>query len=152
MERAMTERFGARLARATLKSPAFWLGAVAWAGLNIGALALADGALPFDRPALAMAPFWLQVALPTGGLLQIFLLMGIVYWLTRRRAVPDMAARAPARGRAAAETLGLLVYAMLGQAGGWIVGPAFGYRAFSFHLAGTLVGCTTPPSAGEAIV
>ena len=60
-----------------------------------------------------------------------------------------MAARAPERGRAARETAGLLAYAMLAQAGGWVLGPALGYRAFSFHIAGTLVGCLVPPSPGE---
>jgi hypothetical protein len=37
----------------------------------------------------------------------------------------------------------------LGQAGGWIVGPELGYRPFSFHLAGTLVGCSNSPDGCE---
>jgi hypothetical protein len=41
---------------------------------------------------------------------------------------------------------------MAGQVGGWFLGPALGLRPFSFHLAGTLVGCSTPASAKEAIV
>jgi hypothetical protein len=41
---------------------------------------------------------------------------------------------------------------MLGQVGGWIVGPALGYRPFSFHLAGSMVGCSTPPTPCEALV
>ena len=32
---------------------------------------------------------------------------------------------------------------------GYVAPPAFGYRPFSFHIAGTLVGCSVPPSAGE---
>jgi hypothetical protein len=75
--------------------------------------------------------------------------MGVVYWLTRKRVIPDIAARAPARNVAAKETIALLAYAAAGQAGGWIVGPALGYRAFSFHIAGTVFGCTTPPAPGE---
>jgi hypothetical protein len=43
----------------------------------------------------------------------------------------------------------LLGYAGLGQISGWLVGPALGYRPFSFHIAGTLVGCSAPPDAGE---
>lgn len=112
-------------------------------------LLLAGGRLPFDRPALAGIPFALQVAAPTIGMIQIFALMGVVYWLTRKRAIPDMAARAPARAVAARETFALLAYAAAGQVGGWIVGPAFGYRPFSFHIAGTVYGCSTPPVPGE---
>jgi hypothetical protein len=41
---------------------------------------------------------------------------------------------------------------MLGQVGGWMVGPALGYRPFSFHLAGSMVGCSTLPTPGEALV
>ena len=40
-------------------------------------------------------------------------------------------------------------YAALGQAGGWLLGPALGYRPFSFHIAGTVFGCSVPPSVGE---
>jgi hypothetical protein len=43
----------------------------------------------------------------------------------------------------------LLGYAGLGQVGGWIVGPALGYPPFSFHIAGTVVGCSVPPSVGN---
>jgi MFS family permease len=75
--------------------------------------------------------------------------MAVVYLLTRQRVVPDLAARAPERPQAARETALVLGYAALGQVGGWLVGPALGYRPFSFHIAGTLVGCSVPPSVGE---
>jgi len=122
---------------------------IGWTAANGAALALAGGYLPFDRPALAGASFAAQMASPSVALLEVFALMGVVWWLTRRRAIPDMAARAPAKARAAYETAGLLAYAMLGQVGGWLVGPALGYRPFSFHIAGTLVGCSTLSSPGE---
>jgi len=137
--------------RSFLTSPVLLWGAVAWVALNLAALSLAGGYLPFDRPALAGFPFAAQMAVPTIGMIQIFAMMGLVWRLTRRRAPVDMAARAPEKRRAAWETAGLLAYAMLGQAGGWLVGPALGYRAFSFHLAGTLVGCSRLASPGEAI-
>ena len=134
-----------------LTSPVLIAGVFAWIGLNAAALVLAGGYLPFDRPALASLPFAVQMAFPTVGMIQIFAMMGLVWWLTRRRAPVDMGARAPEKTRAAWEMAGLLAYAMLGQAGGWILGPALGYRAFSFHIAGTLVGCSTLASPGEAI-
>jgi hypothetical protein len=144
--------FGQRFVRATLLRPAVWFGVVAWIALNIAAIVLSGGILPFDRPALAALPFAGQMAIPTVGLLEIFALMAVVYWLTRSRTKPDLAARAPARARAALETVGVLAYAMAGQVGGWFLGPALGLRPFSFHLAGTLVGCSTPASAKEAVV
>ncbi len=110
---------------------------------------LARGVLPFDRPALAKLSFGRQVAFPSLGLLEVFALMAVVYWLTRRREIPDLAARAPGRPQAARETTLLLTYAAVGQVGGWVVGPALGYRPFSFHVAGTLVGCSVPAGVGE---
>lgn len=141
--------FALRLARETVLHPAAQTAAVLWIGATVAVILLAQGMLPFDRPALAAMSFAQQVALPTAGLIEVGILMAVVYALTRKRAVPDMAARAPARQRAAIETASLLAYAMMGQAGGWIVGPSLGYRPFSFHLAGTLVGCSTPPAIGE---
>jgi len=110
---------------------------------------LAQGSLPFDRPAVAQLPFALQMAAPTITLLEIFILMGLVFLLTRSRVIPDMSARAPERRIALRETVLVLVYAALGQVGGWIVGPALGYRAFSFHIAGTVFGCSVPPKPTE---
>ena len=74
-------------------------------------------------------PFGQQVALPTLGLIEVFLLMAVVFVLTRRRAIPDLAARAPPRAQAVRETILLLSYAGVGQVGGWLVGPALGYRS-----------------------
>jgi hypothetical protein len=135
--------------RGIVGQPAVQAAALVWVVANVAVLLLADGVLPFDRPALAAMPFGQQVALPTLGLIEVFLLMVVVFVVTGRRVIPDLAARAPPRAQAVRETVLLLCYAGVGQVGGWIVGPTLGYRAFSFHLAGTLVGCTSPPSVGE---
>jgi hypothetical protein len=110
---------------------------------------LADGSLPFDRPAVAKLPFALQMAAPSITLIEIFVLMALVLLLTRRRFIPDMAARAPEHGVALRETILVLTYAALGQVGGWIVSPALGFRPFSFHIAGTVFGCTVAPERAE---
>jgi hypothetical protein len=138
-----------RLVRNVFRRPAVLVAATLWIVANVAVVFLADGRLPFDRPALAGVPFAQQVALPSMGLIEVFVLMTVVYFLTRRRVIPDIAARAPERSLAAWETAALLGYAGLGQVGGWLLGPALGYRSFSFHIAGTLVGCSTPPSVGE---
>ncbi len=127
-------------------------GIVYWLLLNACFLRLARGYLPFDRPAMVGIPFAVQVALPSLGLIEQLALMGLVCIMTRRRAPFDMAARAPDTARSWSETLGVLAYAILGQVGGWIVGPALGYRPFGFHLAGSMVGCSTPPTPDEAVV
>ena len=103
---------------------------------------LAHGSLPFDRPAVAHLPFASQLAQPTIGMMEIVALMVLTFLLTRKRVIPDIAARAPERRVALRETVLVLAYAALGQVGGWIVGPVLGYRPFSFHLAGTLYGTT----------
>ena len=123
--------------------------AALWVVGSIIIVWLAHGSLPFDRPAVARLPFAVQLAAPTVGLIEIFVLMLIAFLVTRKRAVPDIAARAPDRAVAWRETVGLLAYAMLGQVGGWIVGPAFGIRPFSFHVAGTLFGYTMAPTPSE---
>ncbi|MGD0191444.1 MAG: hypothetical protein ABSD74_11950 [Rhizomicrobium sp.] len=137
------------MARSTVLHPAGLIVLALWAVANYAALRLANGFLPFDQPRLAGMPYWERMAVPSIGLIQIFALMGVVYAMTRKRIVPDMAARSPAKRVAFLEVLGLLAYAMLGQAGGWLLGPALGYRPFSFHIAGTLFGCSTLASPGE---
>jgi hypothetical protein len=112
---------------------------------------LAHGSLPFDRPAIARLPFAMQMAAPTITMIEIFVLMVLAFLLTRKRVIPDMAARAPERRIALRETVLVLAYATLGQVGGWIVGPgmmksvltlrtgnawvhAFSYHAFAPHM------------------
>ncbi len=110
---------------------------------------LAHGHLPFDRPAVAQLPFAMQMAAPTIGVIQIFVLMLVTFLVTRKRVIPDMAARAPEHRIALREIIFVLAYAALGQIGGWIVGPALGYRPFSFHIAGAVFGCSVAPGTTE---
>jgi hypothetical protein len=138
-----------RIARVSVLHPAGMVALALWTIANLAVVILARGSLPFDRPAVASMPFATQVALPTLGFLEIFALMGVVYAITRKRTPPDLAARAPAKATAAFETFAVLVYAMLGQVGGWLLGPALGYRPFSFHIAGTLFGMSMPISPGS---
>jgi hypothetical protein len=128
--------------RAILKHRGVQLAAAGWVVAYLVVLWLARGSLPFDRPAVAHLPFASQVAMSTIGMIEILGLMVLVFYLTRKRVIPDMAARAPERRVALRETVLVLAYAALGQIGGWIVGPALGYRPFSFHIAGTLYGTT----------
>jgi hypothetical protein len=126
--------------------------AILWVVAYVLVLWLARGSLPFDRPAVARLPFTVQIAAPTVTMIEIFMLMALTFFLTRKRIIPDMAARAPERRVALRETILVLGYGALGQAGGWILGPALGFRAFSFHIAGSVFGCSTPPAPAEVWV
>jgi len=123
--------------------------AALWLVATVLVLWLAQGLLPFDRPAVAKFPLAWQVAAPSITLIEILVLMALVFLLTRRRLIPDMASRAPHHQIALGETLFLIGYAALGQMGGWVLGPALGYRPFSFHIAGTVFGCSIAPQRGE---
>ncbi len=128
------------------------LAAALWIGSTMAVIWLAHGSLPFNRPAVAKLPFAAQVLGPTIALVEVFLLMVVAFAVTRSRHIPDMAARAPDRRVAMRETVLLILYAALGQVGGWLVGPALGYRPFSFHLAGSMYGATMLPRPAEVVV
>ena len=70
----------------------------------------------------------------------VLLLIVVSVFLTRKRPAPDIAARAPERRRAAREVTALVIYAVIAQIGGYIVGKVTGGHPISFHLAGTLYG------------
>jgi hypothetical protein len=111
-----------------------------WAIAVLVVLGVAHGSLPFMRPVLGGLSFAAQLLVPTVVLLEVLLLMSVVYWLTRRRAIPDLAARAPDRATARREVSLVVVYAVLGQLGGFVIGRALGWHPFGYHLAGTLYG------------
>lgn len=111
-----------------------------WAAGNLFVLACAQGRLPFDRPAFSGASAGTQLLAGNIALAEVFFLMAIVWLLTRRRPVPKLANRAPARNRAAREVLLLVAYGVLAQLGGVLLGKALGWHPISFHLAGTLYG------------
>jgi hypothetical protein len=85
------------IAQRLIRQPAAQIAIAAWIVVHGVVLLIAGGRLPFDRPALAGIPFGLQVAAPTIGMIEVFFLMAVVYWLTRKRVIADIAARAPLR-------------------------------------------------------
>lgn len=124
---------------------------VVWLAANALILAIAPETLPLDRPAAHGRSAADQVVGANAGLVEIFALMGIVYALTRRRTVPNLAARAPARVAASRETLLLIGYGVLGQLGGLLLADALSWHAFSFHVVGTLFGTHEHVAPAEVI-
>ena len=82
---------------------------------------------------------------------EVFALMVVVHLMTRRRTIPDIAGRAPERGRAARETALVLGYGIAAMAGGYLLGHAFGWHAFGFHLDGMVIRTGQPVVPNEAI-
>lgn len=125
--------------------------ALGWLGANLVVPAVAGEALPFDWPAAA-------VRTPAGHLLdanlalaEVLLLIALTYWLTRKRALPDLADRAPGRAVAARETSLLLLYGAAGLGLGFVLARLAGWHPFGFHLAGSIYGTHDHVSPAESI-
>lgn len=123
-----------------------------WVVANILIQVIARGRLPFDRPSMADLSFGQQILTANAMILEIFVLMLIAYGLTRRRAVPDLAERAPAWALARSETLLLVGYGVLAQLVGLLLGKALGWDAISFHLVGTMYGTHKDVAPAEVFV
>jgi hypothetical protein len=113
-----------------------------WVIVNVALLFLAGKHLPFFSPQLSGVPTAKQVLSTNIAYVEIFGQMLIVHFLTRRRPIPNIADRAPAKSVAKIETLLVVAYGVLGSIGGFLVGHALGWHAFSFHLMGSIFGTT----------
>src|SRR5215467_4563200 len=74
-----------------------------WIAGVVIVMAMAHGSLPFNRPILAELPYRAQILIMAFQPVLPFILMAVTYLLTRHRAVPDIAARAPEKSVAARE-------------------------------------------------
>jgi hypothetical protein len=107
--------------------------AIAWIACIAATYPLSHGALPFNRPSISALSFRAQITYQVFQPVVFFLFLAVIYWLTRRRAVPDMASRAPARGIAVRETLFMWLYG----AAVLSVGQLIGRKIFGQALACT---------------
>jgi len=85
------------------------------------------------------------------ALLQVLLLMGVVFALTRKRNPAKVAARSPEHVVARRETLLLLGYGLLALAAGFVLPRMFGWHPFGLHLAGTIFGTHDHVGVAEAL-
>jgi hypothetical protein len=85
------------------------------------------------------------------ALVEVFLLIGLTYWLTRKRDRSDFANRAPDGATAGRETLFLLGYGAGGLLLGYLLARLMGWHPFGLHLAGSIYGTHQHVSPGEAI-
>lgn len=119
------------------------LGGVAlWVLCAILTELLGHGHLPFLCPALAGLGRAEIFFLPLIGLGWVLFELLVIYLVTRRRAVPDMASRVPSRAVAWREMLVLITYGAAVLVAGQFVGHAFGRHGIGMHLPGSLFGLT----------
>lgn len=147
----MTQRSGSWFAN-LLRERSVQLAVVLWIAASIAVFPLSGGKFPLDRPLLRNLPLAAQVLAPIVVLVVVFVEMAVTYFLTRRRSVPDMAARAPERDVARREVCLLWAYgALVLLAGQWIGLRLFG-EGIGLHLNGSLFGPTRMASPREVLV
>lgn len=115
---------------------------VVWVAASLAVFPLSGARFPLLRPVLANLPVAGQVIVPFVGLLFVFMQMTAAYFLTRRRTVPDMAARAPAASLARREVLLLWTCGALVLLVGRWLGLRFFGEGIGLHLNGSLFGST----------
>jgi hypothetical protein len=135
-----------------LRERSFQIAALLWVAASFAVFPLSGGKLPLNRPALANFSVTFQVIASTVALAFTLLQMTVVYFLTRRRTVPDMAGRAPVAVVARREVWLLWAYgALVLLAGRWIGLRLFG-EGIGLHLNGSLFGMTRMVSPREVWV
>jgi hypothetical protein len=110
---------------------------------------LSGGSLPFNRPLMADFPLAKQVVVANVVLVAFLILLVVIYFLTRRRTIPDQAARAPNVPMAVRETLALWVYGAAGMALGRIIGLKVFGEGIGMHPNGSLFGATRVQTPAE---
>ena len=84
---------------APLRQRSVHLAALGWLAANAVVLAVAGDALPFDWPTAAARTPVGRLVDANLVLVEVLLLTALAYWLTRKRALPNLADRAPERVR-----------------------------------------------------
>jgi hypothetical protein len=131
-----------RVHRSWWRERSLRLAVVLWMASIAAIYPLSSGVLPFHRPNLGGMSFSAQIVFQVFQPLVFFIFLAVIYWLTRRRAIPDMASRAPERSLAARETLLMWLYGAVVLAAGQIVGRQLFGQGIGLHLNGSLFGVT----------
>jgi hypothetical protein len=135
-----------------LRERSFQIALLLWVTASFAVFPLSGGKLPLNRPALANFSVTFQVVASTVALAFTLFQMAIVYFLTRRRTIPDMAGRSPDATVARREVCLLWAYgALVLLAGRWIGLRLFG-EGIGLHLNGSLFGMTRMVSPREVWV
>src|SRR5260370_16363152 len=135
-----------------LRARSFQIALALWVAASFEVFPVSRGKVPLDRPAVANLSVSFQVIAATVVLAVMCLQMGVVYLLTRRRTIPDMASRAPADALARREVWLLWTYGALVLLVGRWIGLRFFGEGIGLHLNGSLFGMTRMVSPQEVWV
>jgi hypothetical protein len=139
--------FGSKLAY-LVRQRSFQVALGLWIAMSVAAVALCHGTIQLpigphpDKPVAMVISSWI-------ALFFLVLELGLVGLITRQRAMPDLAARAPERSIALRETIVLWIYGALVLLVGRFVGLHFFGESIAMHLNGSLVGATRVQSPEE---
>jgi hypothetical protein len=120
-----------------------------WIVCSAAVYPLSGGTLPFNRPAVGTASVAIQLINPLITLAALLALMLLIYGLTKRRAIPDMIARAPNLAVARTETIALWIYGGAVMIFGRVLGQKLFGEGIGLHLNGSLFGATRVQSPHE---
>jgi len=126
----------------------FQVALVLWVVIGLAAVALCDGTMPLPIESHPDKPIAMVVS-SSIALLFLVLEIRLVGLITRRRALPDLARRAPERSVALRETIALWLYGALVLLVGRLVGLHYFGDSIAIHLKGSLVGATRMQSPEE---
>ncbi|MGA7919747.1 MAG: hypothetical protein WCA38_08740 [Candidatus Acidiferrales bacterium] len=138
---------GVRLGNA-VRQPSLVIALVLWLLTGVATLALCHGTMPLPIGPNPGKPID-TVIFSSIALLFLVLEIGLVALITRKRALPDLAARAPDRATALREILILWTYGAVVLLAGRVVGIHFFGEGIALHLNGSLVGATRIESPAE---
>jgi hypothetical protein len=131
-----------------VRQRSFVVALILWVLISVGTLALCHGTMPLPlgphpgKPIAQVISSWIAL---------IFLVLeaGLVVLITRKRALPDLAARSPERATALRESLYLWIYGAVVLLAGRVIGIHFFGEGIAMHLNGSLVGATRVQSPAE---
>jgi len=117
---------------------AIWIASVAFVALSVRTLPFNWGGMAM--PGMANMSTGFQLMSANIQILFIFLLIGVTLYVTRRRAVVNIADRAPNLAQSRTEVFWIVAYAVVAQLIGLMLGHRVGGYAISLHLPGTVFG------------
>jgi hypothetical protein len=148
-EAVSKDTFGSGL-RSVARQRSIWIALLLWMGLCVAYVGLCHGKDPLNFTAKVLEqPPAVQVISSSIALVFFVLEIGLVCLLTRRRAWPDLAQRAPERAIALRETVALWIYGAIVMLAGRYLGLHLFGEGIAMHLNGSLVGATRVQSPHE---
>jgi hypothetical protein len=131
-----------------IRQRSFQVALALWVLISVAAVLLCHGTMPLPIGPHPGQPAAMAIS-SSIALIFMVLEIGLVALITRRRALPDLAARAPERSVALRETIALWLYGALVLLAGRFIGLHFFGEGIAMHLNGSLVGATRVQSPAE---